>query len=71
LVAVARSLGDAVFGARMTGGGFGGSTVNLVRRGALDEFTRTVSDEYGAFAGIAPAIYVSEPGGGAEEVTDS
>ena len=68
LVAIAESLGRTVFGARMTGGGFGGSTVNLVRRDALDEFTRTVSDEYEAVTEVVPAIYVSEPGGGAEEI---
>ena len=69
LVAIARSLGGAVYGARMTGGGFGGSTVNLVRRGALDEFTRTISADYERSTGVRPAVYVSEPGGGAEEVT--
>jgi galactokinase len=68
MVAIAQSLGDAVFGARMTGGGFGGSTVNLVRRDALDEFTRAVSARYERAIGVAPAIYVSEAGGGAEEV---
>lgn len=68
LVSIARLLGGAVFGARMTGGGFGGSTVNLVRRAALDEFTRTISARYERAAGVAPAIYVSEPGGGAEEI---
>ncbi|HEY9282866.1 MAG TPA: galactokinase, partial [Pyrinomonadaceae bacterium] len=71
LVSIARALGGVVFGARMTGGGFGGSTVNLVRRAALDEFTRTVSADYERAVGVRPAVYVSEPGGGAEEVTDS
>ena len=71
LVSIARSLGGAAHGARMTGGGFGGSTVNLVRRDALDEFTREISTAYERSAGVRPAVYVSEPGGGAEEVTDS
>jgi UDPglucose--hexose-1-phosphate uridylyltransferase len=35
-----------VLGARLTGGGFGGSTVNLVARGALDPFRTRVIDEY-------------------------
>jgi galactokinase len=68
MVAIARSLGGAVFGARMTGGGFGGSTVNLVRRDALGEFARKISAGYERAAGLAPAVYVSEPGGGAEEI---
>jgi galactokinase len=68
LVAIAASLGGAAFGARMTGGGFGGSTVNLVRRAALDEFVRAISAGYERSVGVAPAVYVSEPGGGAEEV---
>ena len=71
LVETARSLVGAVFGARMTGGGFGGSTVNLVRPDALAEFTRTITADYERAVGIAPTIYVSEPGGGAEEVAGS
>jgi galactokinase len=57
-----------VAGARMTGGGFGGSTVSLVRRDALGEFGRAVVSEYTGRFGHAPAVYVSEAGGGAEEV---
>jgi galactokinase len=57
-----------VLGARMTGGGFGGSTVNLVGRDCLDEFHETISGEYFRATGIQPAIYVSEAAGGAEEM---
>lgn len=60
---------EGVYGSRMTGGGFGGSTVSLVRRDALDAFTRAVTDAYLARFGFSPAVYVSEAGEGAREVT--
>jgi galactokinase len=57
-----------VAGARMTGGGFGGSTVNLVCRAALAEFARAVTAEFARRFGHEPLVYVSEAGGGAREV---
>ncbi|HEY0100333.1 MAG TPA: galactokinase [Pyrinomonadaceae bacterium] len=70
LVDIAMSLGGgATLGARMTGGGFGGCTVNLVRRAALAEFTGTITREYTEAIGQPPGIYVSEAGAGAREVT--
>jgi galactokinase len=59
-----------VVGSRMTGGGFGGSTVSLVRRDALDDYERTIKAEYARRFGHAPTIYVTEAGGGAEEIRD-
>ena len=59
---------EGVFGARMTGGGFGGSTVNLVRREFLDEFTEKVSSEYRSKTQIETDIYVSNPADGAKEI---
>jgi galactokinase len=59
---------EGVLGSRMTGGGFGGSTVSLVRRDALDDFTRVVAEGYAARTGIVPNIYVSEASDGAGEV---
>jgi galactokinase len=67
LVELARAL-PGVLGARMTGGGFGGSTVSLVRRGALAEFGRALSEGYERATGQRPAILVSEAGAGAAEV---
>jgi galactokinase len=55
-------------GARMTGGGFGGSTVNLVRRDALSEFQDVINREYPRVTNISPNIYVSDAGDGAKEV---
>ena len=67
LVEIASSL-DGVLGARMTGGGFGGSTVSLVRRDALEEFEQVVSREYARRTGISTTILVSGAGEGAGEV---
>ena len=55
-------------GARMTGGGFGGSTVNLVRRDALSRFQEVIFREYPRATNISPDIYVSDAGDGAGEV---
>jgi galactokinase len=62
---------EGVLGARMTGGGFGGSTVTLLRRERLEDYERTVTDRYQKRFGFAPTLYVSEAGGGAEEVTSA
>lgn len=69
LVEIASAI-EGVAGARMTGGGFGGCTVNLVRREALERFQQTVAEKYTAATGIAPAIYFSEAGDGAKEIVD-
>jgi galactokinase len=70
LVEIARALEDDVLGARMTGGGFGGCTVNLVRRDRLENFSETIAREYTAAVGLTPGIYVSEAGEGAKEIND-
>jgi galactokinase len=59
---------EGVLGSRMTGGGFGGSTVSLVRRERLGEFQTALEAEYTKRFKRLPTLYVSEPGGGAEEV---
>lgn len=56
---------EGVYGARMTGGGFGGCTVNLVRAGAVDRFQETVSRGYREATGTAPEIYVTSAVDGA------
>jgi galactokinase len=60
---------EGVLGARMTGGGFGGCTVNLVRRDALEAFRAAVMERYELATQIVPTIYVSDAGGGACEIT--
>lgn len=59
-----------VFGARMMGGGFGGSTVNLVRSDAVDRFRSALSSEYERFRGITPDIHVCVASAGASRVTE-
>jgi galactokinase len=59
---------DGVYGARMTGGGFGGCTVNLVRPDAAEYFTREIRSAYKDRFGIDPAIYRCVPSNGAGEI---
>ncbi|HSE19594.1 MAG TPA: galactokinase [Pyrinomonadaceae bacterium] len=59
---------EGVYGARMTGGGFGGSTVNLVREEKADEFRARVAEGYERVTGLQPEIYVTNAGNGAQEV---
>jgi galactokinase len=60
-----------VFGARMTGGGFGGSTVNLVDRRCVENFQISVSSAYKKSTGLDPQILVSSAAAGAAEVMAS
>lgn len=53
------------FGARMTGGGFGGCTVNLVERDAVARFCETLKDAYHARFAVAADTYVCEAVDGA------
>jgi len=57
-----------VIGARMTGGGFGGCTINLVADVAVEEFKRQVSAQYFEKTGQRPEIYVSAASEGAQQV---
>jgi galactokinase len=67
LVEAARPL-EGVIGARLTGGGFGGSTVNLVRSAAVPEFQARISAAYRERFGVEPAIYACATADGAGEV---
>lgn len=58
-----------VYGARMTGGGFGGCTVSLVQADAVDKFTVAVAREYESATGLQPQIYLCTAADGADEVT--
>lgn len=61
---------DGVIGARMTGAGFGGCTVNLVRREAVPRLVAAVEAEYPKRTGLRPAIYPVEPAAGAGPLGD-
>lgn len=56
---------SGVYGARMTGGGFGGCTVNLVDPLQVDSFEQTVGRAYRAQFNIAPTFYRVRPSPGA------
>jgi len=58
---------DGVFGARMTGGGFGGCTINIVRKDAVQNFTQAVAEKYRAATKIEPDIYAVTADDGARE----
>jgi galactokinase len=47
---------DGVVAARMTGGGFGGCTVNLVRPEAVEPLARAVQERYPARTGLTPTV---------------
>jgi len=55
-------------GARMTGGGFGGCTVNLVTNDEVDDFCSQIPRRYEEATGIKPEVYISIPSQGAREV---
>src|SRR5713101_4095496 len=57
-----------IYGARMTGGGFGGCTINLVDAAESLEFQGRVAAEYESTTGLRPDIYVCEASQGAEAV---
>jgi len=61
---------DGVYGARMTGGGFGGCTVNLVRESEVDAFCQQMAERYEKAIGPAPQIWVCDAAQGARVTTD-
>lgn len=58
LAEIAWSL-PGVIGSRMTGAGFGGSTVSLVKNDAIETFRERVSAVYTERIGYAPSFYVA------------
>jgi galactokinase len=64
------SSSPGVYGARMTGGGFGGCTVNLLRAGAATAFKERIAQAYRDATGIIPEIYICEPAQGAQAWPD-
>lgn len=70
LVEIARSIGPAggVLGSRMTGGGFGGCTVSLVKTEALESVIATIEKQYREKTGIEPTAFATRPSRGAFEL---
>ncbi len=68
LVELARSAGDGVIGSRMTGGGFGGCTISLVRRESLDGVVRHVAEGYRDRTGREATVFVTRPVDGARVI---
>ncbi len=59
---------SACYGARMTGAGFGGCAVALVRRDSAEAFAQTVGAEYRQKAGMEAKVYVCQASAGASIV---
>lgn len=70
MVDIARKIGrkGGVIGSRMTGGGFGGSTVTLCESRRASEIAASLSEEYEKLSGIQPQIFASRPSQGAHLV---
>ncbi|HET9589857.1 MAG TPA: hypothetical protein VFO91_13820, partial [Anaerolineales bacterium] len=64
MVRIAQSL-EGCYGARLTGAGFGGCTVNLVARSQANAFARALASGYESEIGYPPEIYISCPSDGA------
>jgi galactokinase len=59
---------ENITGARMTGAGFGGCTVNLVKKDKLEDFVKNIKVKYKEKTGIEAEVYVSNPGNGARKL---
>ena len=59
---------EGVLGARMTGAGFGGCTVNLLKRDYVNTFKKRIKKEYKKITGINPDIYLTSPAEGAKVI---
>lgn len=61
---------EGVIGSRMTGAGFGGCTVSIVKKSAVPSFLENVKKQYKKKTALEPEFYVVEVGSGARELTD-
>jgi len=67
MVALAQDL-PGLIGARLTGGGFGGCTINLVEREHAIEFAEALAARYADQTGIVPQIHICHASGGAHRI---
>jgi galactokinase len=59
---------EGVIGSRMTGAGFGGCTVSLVREDKVDNFINQVGTAYNKRTGLKPLFYIADVGDGARRL---
>ena len=62
---------STVVGARMTGGGFGGCTVNVVRGEAMPEVSQSIAAQYQDRTGIEPTVFATRPARGAHIIDET
>jgi len=67
VVEIAENIGykGGVYGCRMTGGGFGGCCVALVKTDCVDTITKKIAADYKVKTGIEATIFSSRPAAGA------
>ncbi len=61
---------EGVYGSRMTGGGFGGCTVSMMRADAVAQFRRQIAAHYERRFNVTPQVYDCVPSAGAGEIKD-
>lgn len=59
---------EAVAGARMTGGGFGGCTINIIKEEAIEQVINTVSKRYKEELGLELTPYIAQTANGSSHV---
>src|SRR6185369_1076671 len=70
MVTLAQNL-PGIIGARLTGGGFGNCTVNLVERAQAAEFAEALGASYATETGIVPQIHICHASAGAHKIATS
>jgi len=73
VVEIAEDIGykGGVYGCRMTGGGFGGCCVALVKADAVENITKKIAADYKAKTGIEAGIFSSRPAAGATIIKET
>jgi galactokinase len=59
---------EGVLGSRMTGAGFGGCTISIVKEEAVNKFMRQVGENYQKKTGLKPDFYIANIGDGAKKM---